>query len=203
MISESIKALLGNELAQQVEAALKGKGKDGADVDAVVGNDGSYFPKETYDMAVTQGKQAETALGSVAAALKDLGASGDAKNLAADVLKVKGDLSTLQATHADEMAKLQKTTAIKLGLAGNVHDPEDIISRLNLDEVVLDEKGGLKSDLEALVGPIKESKPYLFKEPPKQELQLSGAVPGQVGGSAGGGDADATLINAAFGLKGE
>ena len=39
MITESVKTILGADLSNQVEAALKGKGKDGKDVDLVVGND--------------------------------------------------------------------------------------------------------------------------------------------------------------------
>ena len=37
MIIEGIRNLLGEDLAKQVEAALKGKGKDGKDVDLVIG----------------------------------------------------------------------------------------------------------------------------------------------------------------------
>ena len=46
MIIEGIKSLLGDELSAQVEAALKGKGKDGKDVDLVIGNDGSFVPAD-------------------------------------------------------------------------------------------------------------------------------------------------------------
>ena len=46
MILESIRSLLGAELTAQVENALKGKGKDGKDVDLVVGNDGSFVPAD-------------------------------------------------------------------------------------------------------------------------------------------------------------
>lgn len=40
MITDTIKELLGEELVAQVEAALKGKGKDGKDVDLRISNDG-------------------------------------------------------------------------------------------------------------------------------------------------------------------
>ena len=46
MIIESVKTILGEELSAQVETALKGKGKDGKDLDLVVGNDGSYVPAD-------------------------------------------------------------------------------------------------------------------------------------------------------------
>lgn len=153
MITESIKALLGAELAQQVEVALQGKGKGGADIDLAATNDGSFVPIAEHE-------------------------------------QLRGD-----------MDKLQKTTALKLALT-DVHDPEDIISRLQLDKLELDERGNLKGDIAELVKPIRESKPYLFKVPPTQGLNLQGAVPGQVGASAGG-DLTAQTINEAFGLKGE
>lgn len=47
MIIEGIRNLLGEDLAKQVEAALKGKGKDGKDVDLVIGNDGTFVPAES------------------------------------------------------------------------------------------------------------------------------------------------------------
>ena len=49
MIAEGSKTALGADLAGQVEAALKGKGKDGKDMDLVVGNDGSYVPADKYN----------------------------------------------------------------------------------------------------------------------------------------------------------
>jgi len=49
MITDTIKELLGEELVTQVEAALKGKGKDGKDVDLGISNDGSLVPATKYD----------------------------------------------------------------------------------------------------------------------------------------------------------
>lgn len=202
MIVANIRALLGDALAGQVEAALKGKGKDGADIDLVSGSDGTYIRSDSHTAVQGRADAAEKTLEAVAAALKNLGASGDAKNLAADVLKVQGSVDDLRKNHSAEMAKLMKTTALKLGLGGIAHDPNDIISRLDLDKIEVDEKGGLKSSLDSLINPIKESKPYLFKDPQKTEFKLSGAVPGQLGGSSPG-DIDTAQINAAFGLKGD
>lgn len=154
MIAEPIKTLLGAELTGQVEAALKGKGKNGADFDLITETGKNTVPLETHQQ--------------------------------------------LQA----QLTRLQKTTALKLGLGAGVHDPEDIISRLDLDKLELDEQGNLMTKLEDLIAPIRESKPYLFKEPPKQELNLQGAVPGQVS-AQNTADASEQQLNDAFGLKGE
>ena len=75
MISESIKTLLGDELTAQVETALKGKGKDGKDVDLVVGNDGTFVPADKYDGEKRRATSAENALKKAAEAVKDLGGS--------------------------------------------------------------------------------------------------------------------------------
>lgn len=70
---EKIKELLGEELTGQVEAALKGKGKDGRDIDLVIGNDGSYVPAEKLETERQARTSAETALKNAAAALKGVG----------------------------------------------------------------------------------------------------------------------------------
>ena len=62
MIIEGIKNLLGEDLTKQVETALKGKGKDGKDVDLVIGNDGSFVPAEKYNGANSGKTSAENAL---------------------------------------------------------------------------------------------------------------------------------------------
>ena len=61
MIIEGIKNLLGEDLTKQVETALKGKGKDGKDVDLVIGNDGSFVPAEKYNGANSGKTSAENA----------------------------------------------------------------------------------------------------------------------------------------------
>ena len=70
MIIEGIKNLLGEDLTKQVETALKGKGKDGKDVDLVIGNDGSFVPAEKYNGANSGKTSAENALKAAAEALK-------------------------------------------------------------------------------------------------------------------------------------
>ena len=77
MITESVKTILGADLANQVEAALKGKGKDGKDVDLVVGNDGTFVPAAKYNGANSGKTSAENALKAAAEALKTIGGSGD------------------------------------------------------------------------------------------------------------------------------
>lgn len=185
MISESIKALLGEELAAQVDAALKGKGKDGKDVDAVVGNDGSFVPADKYDGEKRRSAAAESALKAAAEAVKALGGSGDPAKLAEDVATAQSTLETLKTTHKKEIAGIRRDTALRMALSGLAHDPADVMGLLDSTKIEVGEDGGLKTDLEELLKPIREAKPYLFKET-KAPAQppLKGAEPAPPAGGA-------------------
>ena len=182
MIIEGIKSLLGDELSAQVEAALKGKGKDGKDVDLVIGNDGSFVPADKYNGANSGKTSAENALKAAAEALKAIGGTGDPAKIADDVKNAQTTIANLQATHDAEIKKIRKNAALRKALNGKVHDPSDIIGLLDLDKIDVDDTGSLKTDLEGLLKPIKETKAYLFKEDPKPGApDIKGAKPAEPG----------------------
>lgn len=182
MIIEGIKSLLGDELSAQVEAALKGKGKDGKDVDLVIGNDGSFVPADKYNGANSGKTSAENALKAAAEALKAIGGTGDPAKIADDVKNAQTTIANLQATHDAEIKKISKNAALRMALNGKVHDPSDIIGLLDLDKIDVDDTGNLKTDLDPLLKPIKESKPYLFTEPAKPGApDIKGAKPAEPG----------------------
>lgn len=164
MIIEGIKTLLGEDLAKKVEEALKGKGKDGKDIDLVVGNDGSFVPADKYNGANSEKTSAENALKAAAEALKAIGGTGDPAKIAEDVKAAQDTISNLQTTHEAEVKKISKNAALRMALNGKVHDPSDIIGLLDLEKIDIGEDGSLKTDLEPYLKPIKESKAYLFKE---------------------------------------
>lgn len=182
MIIEGIKSLLGDELSAQVEAALKGKGKDGKDVDLVIGNDGSFVPADKYNGANSGKTSAENALKAAAEALKAIGGTGDPAKIADDVKNAQTTITNLQATHDAEIKKISKNAALRMALNGKVHDPSDIIGLLDLDKIDVDDTGSLKTDLEGLLKPIKETKAYLFKEESKPGApDIKGAKPAEPG----------------------
>lgn len=182
MIIEGIKSLLGDELSAQVEAALKGKGKDGKDVDLVIGNDGSFVPADKYNAANSGKTSAENALKAAAEALKAIGGTGDPAKIAEDVKNAQTTITNLQATHDAEIKKISKNAALRMALNGKVHDPSDIIGLLDLDKIDVDDTGSLKTDLEGLLKPIKETKAYLFKEESKPGApDIKGAKPAEPG----------------------
>ena len=182
MINEGIKTLLGEDLTKQVEEKLKGKGKDGKDVDLVIGNDGSFVPAEKYKGANSGKTSAENALKAAAEALKAIGGSGDPAKIADDVKNAQTTISNLQTTHDAEIKKINKNAALRMALNGKVHDPSDIIGLLDLEKIEVSDDGSLKTDLEAMLKPIKESKAYLFKEESKPGApDIKGAKPAEPG----------------------
>lgn len=182
MITENVRTILGPDLAGQVEAALKGKGKDGKDVDLVVGNDGSFVPADKFNGANSGRTSAENALKAAAEALKAIGGSGDPAKIADDVKTAQSTIATLNANHQKEIARIQKNTALRLALNDKAHDPADIISLLDLDKIEVDDAGALKTDLYGLLKPIQTSKPYLFKsQEPDKNPTVKGAKPADPG----------------------
>lgn len=180
MIVQSIKAILGEELAEQVESALQGKGKEGKDLDLVVGNDGSFVPAEKYSGVQNQAASGEKALAAAAQALQSLGGTGRVEQLPQDVLAVKQSMEARQQSYEKEKTALLKKTTLKAALTGQVHDPADIIDRLVLEEIEVDEKGGLQSGWEHQLSSLRQQKPYLFLEQkPSLPPTLQGAKPAQ------------------------
>lgn len=183
MLTESLRTLLGAELSAQVEAAVKGKGPGGKDIDLVVGNDGSYVPAEKYNGEKTSSQTAATALKAAADALKAIGGSGDPAKIADDVKTAQTTMKTLQTDYDAKVRALTKTTALKLALADAVQDPSDILPLLDMTKIEVDDAGNLKTDLKTLVDPIKTAKPYLFKPEKKPEtLPVTGAAPAGTSG---------------------
>ena len=125
---------------------------------------------------------AEAALKAAAEALKAIGGSGDPAKIADDVKTAQATLDTLRNDHQKEIARIQKNTALRLALADKAHDPADIISLLDLEKIEVDDAGALKTDMEGLLKPLKESKPYLFKsQEPEKSPDIKGAKPADPG----------------------
>lgn len=183
MIAESIKSVLGEDLSAQVEQALKGKGRDGKDLDLVVGNDGSFVPVEKYNGAVSGRTSADAALKAAAETLKAIGGSGDPAKLGEDVRAAQEKMAQLQENYTTELGKIRTDAALHAAFAGKVHDPSDVIALLDRSKIEVGDDGVLKTDPEVLLKPIRDAKPYLFKEQQTQAA-VGGLVPANSGHGA-------------------
>lgn len=81
-----------------------------------------------------------------------------------DINGLKQQLTDAQSKYDSDINAMKRDFALKLALNGKAHDPADVIRLLDSDKVELNENGELKGSIDELIKPIKESKPYLFKE---------------------------------------
>jgi len=160
MIHETIKTLLGEDLTKSVEEALKGKGKDGKDVDLVVGNDGSYVPSTKYDQLKAEKAASDKLATDVQAQLTALKAT-DPEKLKTDLAAAQAEAENLKTKHAEELAALRMDSALDSAIhAAKGRNPKAIKALINREDLKLKDDGTLVGlDLEAL----KKSDAYLFE----------------------------------------
>ncbi|NMA00891.1 MAG: hypothetical protein GX924_07660 [Clostridiaceae bacterium] len=176
MIHETIKTLLGEDLTKSVEEALKGKGKDGKDVDLVVGNDGSYVPSTKYDQLKTEKAASDKLATDVQAQLTALKAT-DPEKLKTDLAAAQAEAENLKAKHAAEIKELQLDAALDAAIhAVKGRNPKAIKALLNRETLKLKDDGkveGLNLD------DIRKSDPYLFEsDEDPAEPKFFGLTPG-------------------------
>ena len=111
-----------------------------------------------------------------------------------DINGLKQQLTDAQSKYDTDINALKRDFALKLALNGKVHDPADVIRLLDSDKVELNESGELKSSIDELIKPIKESKPYLFVEDKAVAPVVKGVKPADpTHGAGAGGAIDADL----------
>ncbi len=80
--------------------------------------------------------------------------------------ELQNELEQLKQTNADWQNKYQESqlnNAIKLGVAKDANDPNDILAFINKDGLEVQEDGEVKG-LDDALSNLRESKPYLFAE---------------------------------------
>ena len=83
--------------------------------------------------------------------------------------ELKQELEQLKQANTDWQAKYQESqlnNAIKLGVAKDANDPNDILAFINKDGLELADDGNVKG-LDKALESLKESKPYLFADTKK------------------------------------
>jgi hypothetical protein len=180
MLAEKIKELLGDDLAKQVDEKLKGKGKDGKDIDAVIGNDGTFVPADKYETLKSEKAAADKLAADTANQLKEVKDAGDPEKLKADLTAAQSKLNDLQKDHEAEVAKIRKANLVTMKVVGDAHDPSDIVTALDLDKIMLNDKGEIVSGLDDQLTELKGKKPHWFK--PADDGGGSGGIPPQAGG---------------------
>lgn len=165
--------LLGEELAGKVAEALRGKGKDGKDVELAISNDGSYIPKAKFDEVNGKLAAAEQLAKDTKKTLDDLKAAGDPATLKADLETAQKAAKDAADEYAKQLAAKDLDFAVRQALT-DAHDPA-LVAGL-LDKTKLRLNGDAVDGLEDQLKGLRESKAFLFKAPDGQPV-IKGVKP--------------------------
>lgn len=178
-----LKELLGEELYNQVIAKAGDKHK------IAIVTDGAWIPKDKFNEVNESKKKLEGDLSErdkqLAGLKKD---AGDNEALKEQIDKLQQTNKEAADKYAADMKELQLSTALKLALAGEAHDPGIVSSLLDKSIIEINEDGSIKSGLDDQIKGLRESKAFLFVE--KQETSkpaFRGAKPLDGSGNPGSG----------------
>ena len=178
MIIETIKKALGEELAAQVEAALKGKGKDGKDIELGITNDGTLVPATKYEEEKQLRIASESTIKDRDKQLEEL-KQIDAAGLQAEIQRLQDENTTAKANYEKQVADIKLDAALTAAIHGakgkNATAIKALIAR---DKLKLKDDGNIEGlDLES----IKTTDPYLFEQietKPEGNPPAGGGAPG-------------------------
>lgn len=159
-------------------------------------------PKDKYNEVAEARKKFEADLAARDKQLEDLKkAAGNSEELQKQIQALQDENKKAQEKYEADLKDLTLTNAIKLTVAGKVHDETLVSSLIDKSKLVIagDKVVGLEDQLKSL----QEEKSFLFKTAEGEGEQKPGFKVGADGGSgkpSGGDDSDAAL-RAAFGLQ--
>lgn len=143
---------------------------------------GGYVDKSKFDEVSEENKTLKTSVSERDKQLDKLKtASGDNEELKKQIESLQAENKAAQDKYEAEMKELKLTTAIKLAVAGKVHDEDIAVSLFDRSKLVLGADGkvaGLDEQLKAL----QKDKAFLFMQPGPNPGAGSGAgSPGEPG----------------------
>ena len=163
----------------------------------------SYIPKVRFDEVNGTKKQLESDLKDRDNQLTDLKKStGDNEELKKQIETLQSDNKVKDEQYQIKLKDLQVSTAIKLAITGQTHDPDLIATLLDKSKIEVNDDGSVKAGLDDQIKSLRESKAFLFVEQKKEDqgFQFKGTKPAEGKGSDGdkGGEGDR---NGGFGKR--
>ena len=123
-----------------------------------------YVPKEQLDTANTEKKHLQEDIKARDKQLEELRkSSGDNAELQKQIEAMKQQNADQEKAHKEELKELRLTNAIKLSVAGKVHDEDIAAALFDRTKLVLTDDGKV-AGLEEQLKTIRESKGFLFKD---------------------------------------
>ncbi|MBB6218667.1 vacuolar-type H+-ATPase subunit I/STV1 [Anaerosolibacter carboniphilus] len=160
---KTLKDLLGEELYNQVI-------QKAGDTKIDIVSNGNWIPKDKFNQLNEENKDLKSQLTDRDKQLKDLeGKAKGNEELEKQIKDLQEQNKQTTKGFETKIKELSITNAVKLALAGQVHDTDLVAGLLDKAKIELDESGNLKGGLEEQIKTLKESKSFLFTE--KQDPQ--------------------------------
>lgn len=149
-----------------------------------------FVPKDKYNEVAEARKAAEQSVADRDKQLEQLKKEvGDNKELQTKIEQLQGENKAAKEKYEADMKDLRLGTAVKLALAGKVHDPDIVAGLLDKSKIELDDSGNIKAGLDDQIKALQTSKAFLFVPEDKGggQFQFRGANPPEGGGAGGAG----------------
>lgn len=139
--------------------------------DKVIVGYGQMVPKSRLDDKIAELNEAKNEIATRDTQLEDL-KKVDAAGLQTKITELQTANETSKTEYEQKIADIRKESAIKLALAGKVHDAGIALRELDTAKIELDEEGNIKTGFDEQLTTLKESKSFLFV-PEKKETPPS------------------------------
>lgn len=138
--------------------------------DALIAKYGTMLPKERFDEVNNAKKTLEDQVKGYESQLKDLQSKAKGnEELQAEITKLQESQKQAKEQYEQQIKDERLSAALKLSLAGKVHDVDLVAGLVDKAAVELDDKGNVTKGLEEQLKTLQESKSFLFV-PEKQNM---------------------------------
>lgn len=137
-----------------------------------------FIPKHRFDEVNEAKKQLEAELKDRDKQLADLKkAAGDNEELKQQIEQLQQENKEKEQSYQAKIRDMAVTTAIKLAVAGEAHDPDLVASLIDKTKIEVDEQGQIKSGLDDQLEALREEKSFLFVQKTDSQPKFKGVQP--------------------------
>lgn len=144
--------------------------------DKVISGFGQMVPKSRLDEKIQDAKDLKVQLDDRDKQLEDL-KKVDAEGLQVKIDELQQANETAKTEYETKLKETQLSSAVKLALAGKVHDADLVAGLIDKSTIELGEDGNVAKGLDEQIKTLQESKSFLFVPDSKDQTKFKGFTP--------------------------
>lgn len=157
---------------------LIGLGLTEEQADSVVAGFGQMIPKSRLDEKIQEVKGLNDTIKERDGQLEEL-KKVDAKGLQTKIDELQQANETAKSEYESKLKDTQLSSALKLALAGKVHDADLVAGLIDKATIELGADGNVTKGLDEQIKTLQESKSFLFVQESNTTPAIKGAIPGE------------------------